>query len=141
MAKETENKSLTEEEIRVKIEAEVRAEYEEKLKTAAAKIEKEAEEKISKAEASAEKEFVKQERNVKDMLAKEKKVKIFIPENPLNPNEVVPVGLNGVIYAIPVGQEFEVPESIYNIWKYSYDMTRAANKKMEAVLTKEIKIL
>lgn len=90
--------------------------------------------------ASHEREFKKAEKTMKDILAKEKKVTIFIPENPINPNEVVPVSLNGVTYAIPVGQEFEVPESIYKVWKYSYDETRKANAKMAQVLNKEINI-
>lgn len=90
--------------------------------------------------ASHEREFKKAEKTMKDILAKEKKVTIFIPENPINPNEVVPVSLNGVTYAIPVGQDFVVPESIYNVWKYSYEETRKANAKMAQVLNKEIKI-
>lgn len=131
------NKSVNVDELRAQIEAEVRkqviAEYDAKKKAE--------EDDTAKAEAKMEKELAKQEKSVKAMLEAEKKVKIFIPENPLNPNEVVPVGLNGVIYAIPVGQEFEVPESIYKIWKYSYDKTREANQKMDHVLNKEIKIL
>lgn len=132
------------EELKAQIEEEVRAEYEAKLKaeTEALTKEKEAAEERSKAqEAKMEKELAKQEKTMKQRLDAEPKKTIFIPENPINPNEVVPVGVNGVIYAIPVGQEFEVPESIYNVWKYAYDKTREANKRMDEVLKKEIKIL
>lgn len=92
-------------------------------------------------EAMSEKILAKQEKTMKQILDAQPKKTIFIPENPVNPNEVVPVGVNGVIYAIPVGQEFEVPESIYDHWKYAYEKTREANKRMNQILTKEIKIL
>lgn len=97
-------------------------------------------EELSQEEKAMEKDFAKQEKSMKQILNAEKKVKIFIPENPNNPNEVVPVSLNGVTYAIPVGQEFDVPESIYRVWKYSYDKTREANIKMQQLLTKEIAV-
>lgn len=90
--------------------------------------------------AKGERQLAKEEKNMKAALAAQKKVRILIPENTLNPNEVVPVGVNGVIYGIPTGQEFEVPEPIYLAWKNHYDETRKANKKMDEVLTKEIKI-
>jgi hypothetical protein len=132
------------EELKAQIEEQVRAEYEAKLqaeKESLTKAKDEVEEKAKAQEARMEKELARQEKTMKQRLDAEPKKTIFIPENPQNPNEVVPVGVNGVIYAIPVGQEFEVPESIYNVWKYSYEETRKANKKMDQVLTKEIKIL
>lgn len=110
------------------------------------KAELEAEAEVKAAQAKKEEErqeaaLAKQEKSVLAQLKAEKHVRIFIPESPLNPNEVVPVGWGGVVYAIPVGQEFEVPETIYNVWKESYDKTRAANKRMEVALTRELKIL
>lgn len=95
----------------------------------------------NETEVMSEKILAKHDKTMKQILDSEPKKTIFIPENPINPNEVVPVGVNGVIYAIPVGQEFEVPESIYNVWKYAYEETRKANKKMKQVLSKELKII
>ena len=80
------------------------------------------------------------ENNIRQILDEQKKKTILIPENPLNPNEVVPVSLNGVTYAIPTGIECEVPESIYKIWKYSYDETRKAQQKMGNLLNKKLEI-
>lgn len=97
-------------------------------------------EELTQEEKAIERNLAKQERSMKAILDAEKKVPIFIPESPLNPNEVVPVSINGVTYAIPTGEQFMVPESIYNVWKYSYDETRKANIKMQEVLNKELKI-
>lgn len=56
---------------------------------------------------------------------------ILIPEDPLNPNDlVVPVAINGVTYSIPRGQEFEVPDAIYDVWKEAYTKTQAANRRI-----------
>lgn len=127
------NTEINLDEIKAQLRAELEAEFEEKRKKE--------EEKAAKEEARLEKELAKQENTMKAILEAQPKKTIHIPENPLNPNEVVPVGVNGVIYAIPVGQDFEVPKSIYDTWKYSYDKTREANKRMDEVLKKEIKIL
>lgn len=100
------------------------------------------EEKKAKAEEKKmEAELAKLEKNMKERLAKEKKVPILIPEDPLNPDDVVPVGVNGVIYAIPRGIPFDVPESIYNAWKYSYDETVKANKKIKFEKNRQIQVL
>lgn len=123
------------------LKAQLKAELRDEIETEIVAKQKEKVEKAAKEEAKIEKAIAKEVQTMKDRLAAEPKKTIFIPENPLNPNEVVPVGVNGVIYAIPVGQEFEVPQSIYDTWKYSYEKTREANKKMDKVLKKEIKIL
>jgi hypothetical protein len=133
MAKETTETSINLEELKAQLKEELKAEFE--------ATQKAAEEKAAKEESRLEKEIEKQTKTMKAKLEAEPKKTILIPENPMNPNEVIPVGVNGVIYAIPVGQEFEVPESIYNTWKYSYDKTREANKRMDQVLKKELKIL
>jgi hypothetical protein len=133
MAKETIETSINLEELKAQLKEELKAEFE--------ATQKAAEEKAAKEESRLEKEIEKQTKTMKAKLEAEPKKTILIPENPMNPNEVIPVGVNGVIYAIPVGQEFEVPESIYNTWKYSYDKTREANKRMDQVLKKELKIL
>lgn len=90
--------------------------------------------------ALMEKQLLQEEKTMKQILDAEKKVPIIIPDDPNNPDDVVPVGINGVIYAIPRGQEFEVPESIYRVWKESYDKTRAANRKIEESVRKEVQI-
>jgi hypothetical protein len=135
MAKETkqEIQEINVEELKAQLRAELQQEME---------VEREdAEKKAAKEEARLERELAKEERSMKAILDAQPKKLIHIPENPMNPNEVVPVGVNGVIYAIPVGQDFEVPQSIYETWKYSYEQTRQANKRMEEVLKKEITIL
>lgn len=119
------------------IKAQLKAELQEEM----AADQKAREEAAAKEEARLEKELAKKEKTMKAILEAEPKKTIHIPENPMNPNEVVPVGVNGVIYAIPVGQDFEVPKSIYDVWKYSYENTKKANKRMDEVLKKEITIL
>lgn len=95
---------------------------------------------MAKTEKDIERDLNKQEKSFKEQLLKEKKVPIHIPDDPLNPDDVVPVGLNGVIFAIPRGQTFEVPESIYNVWKYSYDKTVEANRKIKVERNKDIQV-
>ena len=54
--------------------------------------------------------------STRDILAKEKKVRIRIPKDPLNPQ--IPsmfVYINELSYEIALGEEVEVPESIYKI--------------------------
>lgn len=96
---------------------------------------------VSDSEAIAEVKIAKDEKNFKVWLKQQPKVPIHIPENPMNPGEVVPVGLNGVVYAIPTGQDFEVPKPIYDVWKYAHEETRAANQQAQRILNKELKIL
>lgn len=97
---------------------------------------------LEQRERAIEKEIEKEERTMKQRLAAEPKRTIFIPEDPLNPNDVVPVGVNGVIYAIPRGKEFEVPKSIYETWMYSYKKTLDAQRKIDVrSLNQEIQIL
>jgi hypothetical protein len=96
---------------------------------------------MAKSEKQLEAEIVKEEKSLKAQLDSFKKVSIEIPEDPNNPDEVVPVGWNGIIYAIPVGQQFEVPEPIYEIWKESHQKTKAANKRIRESVNKEIQVL
>ncbi|WP_203289847.1 hypothetical protein [Metabacillus sp. cB07] len=135
--------SLNVEELKAQIEAEVRA-----------KIEAEAEAKVKgaeKAKALAEEELQKLEKNLEAQVKKDekdtlqklkamKKVSIEIPEDPNNPDDVVPVGWQGVIYSIPRGQQFEVPEVIYQIWKESHEKTKEINKRIRDSIKREIKI-
>lgn len=71
-----------------------------------------------------------QQSTLAQLQARPKKT-ILIPEDPLNPMDlVVPVAINGVTYSIPRGQEFEVPDVIYDVWKESYTKTQAANRRI-----------
>lgn len=89
-------------------------------------------------ETLTEKQIQNEIDDMKSKLDKEPKVPIYIPDDPLNADDVVPVGVNGVIYAIPRGQSFQVPKSIYEAWKYSYDNTKKANDKIKKSMDKDI---
>lgn len=81
--------------------------------------------------------------NFREQLADEEHVNILIPPTQLYPEgSTMPICLNGVVYNIPVGIEFEkgVPKSIYTVWKESYDMDREARKKMTKKLTGVISV-
>ena len=112
--------------IRAKIEAEKEAEI------------KALEDKIKQSEASMEVQIRNEEKSLKQQLKEMKKVWIEIPEDPNNPDDIVPVGWNGIIYSIPRGQQFEVPEVIYNIWKESYEKTKEVNRRIRDSIKKEI---
>ena len=57
-----------------------------------------------------------QARSTGAVLAKEKKVRIKIPEDRKNPmNRVVPVCVNGYLYYINRGETVEVPETVAEI--------------------------
>jgi predicted GTPase len=128
-----ENTVVNEEELRAKIEAEVRAKIEEERKTE--------ETKTSEKEKSMEKIIEKQEKTLRQQLESFPKVPIVIPEDESNPDDVVPVGWNGIIYAIPRGKQFMVPKPIYDIWKESHTKTQAVNKRIRESVTKEIKVI
>jgi K(+)-stimulated pyrophosphate-energized sodium pump len=90
---------------------------------------------IGKAsEKQLEKEIAAFEKTLKQQLNEFPKVTIEIPEDSNNPDEVVPVGWNGIIYAIPVGKEFEVPRPIYDIWKESHQKTKEDDPRNAAVV-------
>lgn len=65
---------------------------------------------------TAEMDLDAQARSTGAVLAKEKKVRIKIPEDHKNPvNRVVPVCINGYLYYINRGQTVEVPETVADI--------------------------
>lgn len=139
MAKE----QLSEKELREKIEAEIRAKLADEQKEKdekAAKEKEELEKKLASHEANLEKQIRDQEKSLKDKLKTMKKVSIEIPEDPNNPDDVVPVTWNGITYAIPRGRQFEVPEAIYNVWKESHERTKAVNKRIRESSQKEIMV-
>lgn len=137
-------KEVNVEELRAKLEAEIRAEIENEANS---KIEKEkkkreeVEKKLAETEAEMEAQIREEEKTVRQQLDEMKKVSIEIPEDPNNPDDIVPVGWQGVIYAIPRGQQFEVPEVIYQTWKESYSKTKEINKRIRESVKKEIEVL
>lgn len=98
---------------------------------------------MSKAqtEAQLEAQIKKEEKSMKELLNSFPKIMMEIPEDPNNPDDVVPVGWNGIIYAIPRGRQFEVPQPIYEVWKYSYEKTKEVNKRIRESTKKEIQVL
>ena len=69
--------------------------------------------------------------SVKEQLEKEPKVKIFIPVDEMNPDlTIAEINLSGYKYQIPKGEEYEVPKSIYEIWKESYEKTLRAERRI-----------
>lgn len=95
----------------------------------------------SQSEANLEAQIRQEEKTLKQQLAAYPKVMLEIPEDPNNPDDVVPIGWNGIIYAVPRGKMFEVPKPIYDIWKYSYEKTKEVNKRIRESTKKELKIL
>lgn len=79
-----------------------------------------------------------EEKDLKAQLAAMPKKSILIPEDPMNPDDVVPIGWNGIIYAVPRGIEFQVPEVIADIWNQSYALTNKARRKMTVSENKDI---
>lgn len=76
-------------------------------------------------------------------LQQEEYVDIEIDPTPMYPEgSTVPIGLNGVVFRVPVGMPFEkgVPKSIKAVYDYSKRETRKANNAMKAKLKGEIKI-
>lgn len=92
------------------------------------------------AEQSAERKIAKAEKSLQAQLKAMKKVKLTIPEDPNNPDDVVPIIWNGIMYSIPRGIEFDVPEVIRDIWQESYTKTQAVNKRVRESTKKELKI-
>jgi hypothetical protein len=101
----------------------------------------EREEEISDSEKNMEAQIAKQEKTLLQQLQAMPKVPIEIPEDPNNPDDVVPVGWNGIIYAIPRGQVFEVPKPIYDIWRESHKRTQEVNRRIRESVNKEITVL
>lgn len=64
------------------------------------------------------------------------KVKLFIPEDPINVDKFRFVGVNGVNYYLAVGKEIEVPACVAEVWNDSYVRTQQA----KAQITTDIEI-
>ncbi|RGL39002.1 hypothetical protein DXC69_03005 [Paenibacillus polymyxa] len=104
------------------------------------KAEAEKQKKAADLEKQLESKIAREEKDYKKQLAKMKKVTMTIPEDPNNPDDVVPVVWNGIVYTIPRGVEVEVPEVIRDIWRESYTKTQEVNKRIRESVKKELKI-
>lgn len=112
-------------EIKDLLKAELRAELMEDLK-------KEYEEKASIEEERNEKALAAAEKKMKDILLAQPKKLIHIPDDPLNPSDQsVIIAVNGVIFGVPRGIDIEVPESVAEAWKWSYQQTKRANDRIK----------
>ncbi|MFK7695658.1 hypothetical protein [Paenibacillus sp. HJGM_3] len=95
-----------------------------------------------KVEPSLEREAEMSARSAAKQLKAMPKKTIFIPIDPLNPDDkVAVVGFNGVFYTIPRDQEFEVPEAVYEIWKDSERRTREVYKRVDESTRKEVRVV
>ena len=138
------DKEVIEAELRAELEAQIRAEIkaesEAKIKEEAEKVAA-LEEKLKQQEASLELQIREEEKSIQQQLKEMEQVWLEIPEDPNNPDDVVPIGWNGVIYAVPRGQRFKVPVAIYDVWNDSYQRTKEVNKRVRESVKKEIKVL
>lgn len=92
-------------------------------------------------EKASPNELTREQKSTLKVLQGMPKRRILIPFDPLNPTDVVvPIGINGVTYAIPRGKAFDVPEPIADIWEESYAKTQAANQRIKVQVPDEIKI-
>lgn len=88
-----------------------------------------------------ERQAAEMERSMKQILDAQPKKSLEIPIDPQNPNDlIVPVGINGIVYAIPRGVEVEVPQSVYEAWKDSDKRTKQVNQRIVDGPKKELQI-
>ena len=60
------------------------------------------------------------------------KVPIFIPFDQSNPHlKVFPIQLNGFTFNVPMGEQYDVPKPIADIWKQSYQADIKASGMMK----------
>lgn len=64
-------------------------------------------------------EKVETKKEIKETKAAEKTKTIIIPVDEKDPDNFVPVCINGNIWQVKKGEEVEVPEEVYNILKRS----------------------
>lgn len=83
----------------------------------------------------------KDQLSMKAKLDKLPKKSILIPFDMTNPKDlVVPVAVNGVVYAIPRGSVYEVPDVIADVWNESYMKTMQANQRIIVQTNNELMI-
>ena len=92
-------------------------------------------------EVNLESLIAKQEKDFKRILSEMPKKTIHIPRDPNNPKDVVPIGWNGIIYAVPRGKSFEVPAVIADIWLESYEKTQAAHDRIDESVNMEVQVM
>lgn len=79
-----------------------------------------------------------EEQSLKEQLAARPKKTLIIPRDPLNKDDVVPIGWNGIVYAVPRGIQFEVPDVIADIWNNAYQQTMKAEDRMTITENRDI---
>lgn len=80
----------------------------------------------------AEKNFEAIALRTKADLEAEAKVNVIFPGDPLNPyDNIVYINLNGMVYQYPKDEELEVPRTIYEIWKESYNRTKRTEARIK----------
>lgn len=93
-------------------------------------------------EKNVDREADKRDKELLKELKAGPQTQILIPDDPANPEDkVVPIGINGLFYTVPRGIMVEVPVPVAEIWNDSYMRTRAANKRIDDSMQKEIKIM
>ncbi|UKS25027.1 hypothetical protein LOZ80_25965 [Paenibacillus sp. HWE-109] len=90
--------------------------------------------------AGAKQTEFQEEQSLKEQLAARPKKTLMIPRDPLNKDDVVPIVWNGIVYAVPRGRAFEVPDVIADIWNHAYEQTIAAESKMEITENRDIQV-
>lgn len=98
-------------------------------------------EEIAMSEKTLEAQAKAEEKTLKQQLKERPKKLIFIPEDPINPDDLATVTWNGITYAIPRGEQHEVPDVIADIWTESYKATQEVNKRIRESTRKEIQVL
>jgi hypothetical protein len=76
------------------------------------------------------KELEKEVLSEKERQLKQPKVDLFIPKDPLNPNNTRWVCVNGVEYYLAVGKKIKVPACVADVWNESYTATQEAYDKI-----------
>jgi hypothetical protein len=96
---------------------------------------------MAASEKNLEAKIAKEEKTLMQQLQDMEKVSLTIPEDMNNPDDVVPIGWNGIIYAVPRGIEFQVPKVIADIWHESYKKTAAVHRRIRENANKEITVI
>lgn len=132
MAKSTENAVITDiskvdpaliEAIKAQAKEEAKAEIEASIDTENATQEA--------TLASNEAALAAAEKDMKKRIMAEPKRKIFIPENPNDPNERQAIVVNGVIFSVAKGKMVDVPGPVADVYEYSVAATKKAMAKIK----------
>lgn len=93
-------------------------------------------------EQTLERMAANDQKSVAQQLKEMEKVEITIPDDPQNPEDkIVPVVFQGELYTVPRGIPTKVPIAIAEIWRDSYNRTRAVNQRIDESVNKEVKVM